>query len=76
VLPQAQPGQVPPQAQPGQVNPGQKPVQLPQRQNNINLLPQHVAQPIQQLRDPVDANELMQSKDNVANNPPQVESVK
>jgi hypothetical protein len=66
---------VPPNIQAEQVNPGQNPGQLPQRQIGINLLPQHVPQPIQQLRDPDDVNELKQSKDDAANNPPQVEGV-
>ncbi|PNF41274.1 hypothetical protein B7P43_G01464 [Cryptotermes secundus] len=80
VLPQAQPGQVPPQAPPGQVspevqreqvNPGQKSIQPPQRQNsNINLLPQHVPQPAEHLRDPIDVNQLRQGEGNAANNPP------
>jgi hypothetical protein len=62
---------VSPEVQPEQVNPGQKPIQSPQRQNNnINPLPQHVAQPVEQLRDPIDVNQLRQGEGNAANNPP------
>lgn len=80
VPPQMHPGQAPTQVKPGQasshissqVQPGQAPpqhVQVPiqsqQGQNvNINPLPQHVAQPVEHLKDPLDVNRLNHGKDN------------
>jgi hypothetical protein len=58
------------------VKPSEVPVQTQGRNININLLPQHVPQPIAQLRDPIDLKQLSQGEANVANNPPlQVEKV-
>ncbi|GFG30832.1 hypothetical protein Cfor_00760 [Coptotermes formosanus] len=86
VPPQVHPGQAPIQVQPGQASsqvpsqvlPGQAPpqhVQVPiqsqQGQNtNINPLPQQVAQPVEQLRDPLDVNKLHQGEDNADISPP------
>jgi len=80
VPPQVHPGQAPTRVKPGQassqvssqVQPGQAPpqhVQIPvqsqQGQNvNINPLPQHVAQPVEHLKDPLDVNKLNHGKDN------------
>lgn len=88
VPPQVHPGQASPQANPGQassqVQPGhaapqhlQIPKQSQQGQNiNINPLPQHVAQPLEQLRDPLDVNKLNQGKGNAdIDLPPQVQNV-
>jgi len=77
VPPQVHPGQVPTQVKPGQassqvssqVQPGQAPpqhVQISQQGQNVNInpLPQHVAQPVEHLKDPLDVNKLNHGKDN------------
>jgi len=77
VPPQVHPGQVPTQVKPGQVSsqvsspvqPGQAPpqhVQISQQGQNVNInsLPQHVIQPVEHLKEPLDVNKLNHGKDN------------